>query len=464
MGLAVGSLGRPIILILGFVVLIGVGLLGLMLSWISAPAWRDLLVISLLVALGVIYSAVRTATFSMYTKETTITNARAIVVSNAAFSGNEQKVYLDLVDAGEVVRVRATLRTIDEFRYGDVLSIDGNLQSPRDDPSFNETGFLRAHGAHGKLVATKVAATGERAGNHFLQFLHDLRLVLLHRLRSISQPERQIVAGVVLGDVASLPAGLQESFRRTGTTHMLVASGANVAILAWMIERLFAGLGFRIGLLLTGLVVLSFVGMTGGDASILRAVVLYLILIIAKLSGRRVHGPTLVAFVALGMALINPWSILFNASFQLSFAAIIGLMVFSDWFASLLPTWWLKEFLVPTLAAEIATLPILLFSFGQLSIISPVVNLVALPLVTPIMIGGVATLFVPWLKPVSWLTEGITSVLLWLVAAGARLSWASVTTDTRRILWSSFALGLFMILCVARYRFGHKKEEPAHGK
>jgi competence protein ComEC len=451
-GIAVGSLGKPSAIFFSCIFITSLSLIGVAFSWVSEGVWRGWLIWSCLVALGIVYATLRTLAFPITNIEDKLVKVQAIVVSNGSFSNDNQQLYLDLIDGHQRKRVRATLPTTDQFLYGQIITFSGSYITPRDDASFVESSFLRAHNAQGKIKATEVEATDIRVGNVFLQRMHDFRLILLDRMLGIRQPERQIVAGVVLGDTASLPVNIKESFRRAGTTHMLVASGANVAILAWIIERVFIGLGLHLSLFITGGALLSFVAMTGGEASIFRAVMLYLVLILAKLSGRRIHAPTLVTFVALVMAAINPWVILYDPSFQLSFAAVIGLLIFGEWFSNLLPTWWLKEFFAPTLAAEVVTLPILLYSFGQLSIISPIVNLISLPLITPIMIGGIITLFVPWFKIIPWLTEGITTVLLWIVAYGARLPWASLTTDTHRIAWSGMAFCVFCCLCLIRYR------------
>lgn len=459
LGLAIGSIGMVHVLPLSIGYLLLASAIGFLATWMPSVAIRWVLVLSFILALSAIYAAVRVATFPLVTSETTLKDARAIVVSLVDGSADSEQFYADIVQETGRFRVKVTLRAIEQFRYGDVLLLDGTLQPPRNTSTFNDSGFLRAHGAHGRMLATSAKRTGDRIGNRALLTFHDLRFWLLRRLGGIAEPERQIVAGIVLGDTTAIPTRIQDAFVRTGTTHMLVASGANVAILAWMIERLFAGFGRRVGLLLTGCVIVLFAIMAGGEASIVRAVALYLVLLLAKLSGRRVHSPTLLASVALGMALWNPWSLLFNPSFQLSFAAIIGLLTFSSWFASWMPLWWLKEFLAPTLAAEVATLPILLFSFGQLSLISPLINVLALPLVMPIMLGGVATLFTPWLKVLPWATEGITTLLLWIVAAGAKVPWASTTTDTHRIVASSLAGLVVVVLALLRARICVKSGE-----
>lgn len=427
-------------------------LFGFVFAWFSNITLRWWLVMSLIVALSVLYASLRSVTFPLVTQETELKGVRAIVVSTVVGADDSEQFYADILQDNTRTRVKVTLRAIQAFQYGEVILIDGTLVPPRDSSTFNESGFLRAHGAHGRLLAMSAQTTDERIGNRALIIFHDIRTWLLNRLHGIAEPERQIVAGIVLGDATAMPARIQDAFRQTGTTHMLVASGANVAILAWMIERILAGFGRRAGLILTGLVIIVFAVMAGGEASIVRAVLLYLILILAKLSGRRVHVPTILAAVAFGMVAWNPWTLLFNPSFQLSFAAIVGLMTLSNWFASRLPTWWLKEFLAPTLAAEVATLPILLFSFGQLSLIAPVINLIALPLVMPIMVGGVATLILPGFRLLVWATEGVTTLLLWIVEAGARVPWASATTDSHRLLASGSAMALFLILLVFRYR------------
>ena len=455
-GIALGSTGYHLALQIVLSVLCVLGLIGCFLSLVRNLWWRDVVVLGLLIALGASYAAVRTATRPLIVASIEVRDVSAVVVSSSSVTSTGQRLFIDLLDldSGAPIRVRATLRGTDQLRYGELITISGFLEPPRDSPQFHETGYLRAHHAQGTILADTVELIGERRGNIVLRALHDTQTRLLGRLRTIHAPERAVVAGIVLGENGLLPEWLEEAFRQTGTTHMLVASGSNVAILAWMIEHLLAVFGLRFRLFITSLLLLGFVVMTGGDASIVRAVVLYLIVILATLCGRRVHLPTLVAGVALGMALYTPWIVVYDASFQLSFAAVLGLIILSDWFATRLPTWWLKEFLAPTLAAQVATLPILLFSFGQLSVVAPIVNLLTVPLVLPIMAGGIVTLVLPWSRFIPWLTEGVTALLLWIVSTGARIPWASVTTETHRLLWSSIALAILVGLVFVRYRTG----------
>ncbi len=463
-GMTLGSTGRSGLLPGALAAVSVIGCAGLVAgSWLPAWARRGAL-LAVCAALGCAYAAVRTDRIPMVAAETEASAARAVVVSIASFSGEQQRFWADLPALDPPIRVRVTVRSTETYPYGSVLRIDGTLvpAGPSSD-GFNEAGFLRAHDAAGKLLADSVKPTGERAGNRFLRALHDIRSWLLDRLDPIAQAERQVAAGVVLGDTASLSDRLEAMFVRTGTTHMLVASGANVAIVAWMIERLLRPFGVRVALAATALAVLGFVVLAGGEASIVRAAFAYFVVVLAKQSGRPVHQPTLLAAVAFVMVALNPWSVLYNASFQLSFAAIVGLAVLGNWIASFAPVWWFKEFLAPTLAAELATLPILLYSFGQLSPISPVANLLALPLIPAIMVGGVATLAVPWFRPISWLTEGIATVLIRIIGFFAALPWASVPVDRYR---SAVAAGAFLLFAIAvwcRHRWPRTAKEDDVG-
>ncbi len=453
-GIAIGSTGVPTVALIACGLFVALGLVGVV-SSAQLPVLRAVIVAGLVFACGMLFGAVRTLQTPMVNAPLEVRAATATAVSDGARTATTQRLYLDLqlAPTEPKIRVRARVPSDTAIRYGEVLTVSGQLLPPRDSSSFHETGFLRAHHARGILEVEELELVGERRGNAVLRWLHDVQTYLLGRLRVIRTPERSIVSGVLLGESGALPDWLSEAFRQTGTTHMLVASGANVALLAWMVEHLLAVFGIRVRMFLTSLLLLGFVVITGGDASIVRAVFLYLVVLLAAVSGRRVHLPTLLAVVATAMAVYTPWSILYDASFQLSFAAVAGLLIFSDWIARWLPTWWLQEFLAPTLAAQVATLPILLFSFGQLSIVAPLTNLLAGPIILPIMVGGIATLIAPWSRFLPWLTEGIAKLLLGIVSVGARLPWASVTTDTHRLLWSGIALGLFVVLLVLRYRW-----------
>ncbi len=410
----------------------------------------------LLIGVGLVGAALVVAShrsFPLIAEGQTLTAHEVTVVSSPERLATGQRAYVDTVVDGQPLRLRATLRTQVPLEYGAQLLIDGQVEPPRRDPAWNEQGFLRAHRAHGRLIASSVEVLGTRQGHPVLMRLHDFRAWLLDRLkRSLAAPEVGLAAGVLLGDQGGLSERLEDAFRRTGTTHILVVSGSNVLIVAWIVQQLLVGAGRKLAGLGTVLTLLSFIVLSGADASVIRATVFYIFVLLAQLTGQRVHAPTLVAWVAALMALVNPWIILYDISFQLSFAAVLGLLTFAPWLARMFRTWWAEQFLAPTLAAQLGTLPVLIYHFGTTSVIAPLANLLIVPLIPIVMAGAAATLVVPWLPVVAWVTEGVATIVLWLVTTLSTVPFSQLNVEAHHAAWTLAAVGLVVGCLIIRLR------------
>lgn len=430
-----------------------IALVGMILILIHRSATLSVPIIGLLIVAGVARMVLAQQSEYVLAETVELSEARAVVVSAPEQVDTHGRAYIDTDLGGRTVRLRARwIAESEPIAYGSVLNLTGTAQPPREDPSFDERGFLLAHGAAGTLQVNSLERTNEVAGVRILRTIHTVRSWLLDRLhRSLPPPQRQIVSGVLLGERSGLGEEIETAFRSTGTTHILVASGTNVSILAMILEGILLGwLGRKWTASLLMLFLISFVVMSGADASVIRASIFFAFIVLASLVGRRVHGPTLIAFVALVMVWLNPWILLSDIAFQLSFAAILGLMLFSEWFEALLPKSTMSTVLAPTLAAQLTTLPVLMYHFGQASLIAPVANLIAVPMVEGLMLGGLLSIIAPW-SVVPQATAGAASALLGSITYLGKIPWAAVTFPAGQWLWTGLACLLIgMVLIVQR--------------
>lgn len=198
-----------------------------------------------------------------------------------------------------------------------------------------------------------------------------------------------LVQGLTLGDTDSLDPASVERFRRAGLAHLLAVSGTNVAIVlgtvAWAARRLPHKLRIAAGAVTLALFVL----VVGPDPSVLRAAAMGGIGL-AALSMNRTAEP----LYALGLALIvlvgaRP-ALVGSVGLQLSAAATAGIVLWSGGLARRLPLPGLLSVpLAVTLAAQAGVAPILIGTFGELSVIAPVANLLAVPAVAPATVLGI---------------------------------------------------------------------------
>ncbi|MBI4023192.1 ComEC/Rec2 family competence protein [Candidatus Berkelbacteria bacterium] len=430
------------------------GLVGLGLILLGHPRWLLGIGLGLVVVLAGLGTLVRTAIAPIPTGARPMTDQVVTIVSAPGERVHGLVAYADMELGQTVNRVRLEWIGGEAYRYGTRLVVDGRLRPGAIEERFNERGYLLAHGAMGVLEATRLEVVDGRAGHGLLRWLHDLRLNLIDRLRgALAAPEQAIVAGILLGERSDFSAELEEVFRRTGTTHILVVSGSNVVVIAMVVLGLVQLVHRRLALGVTALVLAGFVVVSGADTSVVRATMFYGLYLLAQLTGRRVHGPTVVAATAALMLLITPWLLIYDAGFQLSFAAVLGLVLFQPWFNAVLPPLFVPEYAAPALAAHVATLPILVYTFGSASLVAPLVNALIGPLVPVIMALGAAVAALPGIRLLAWLAEGVTTLLILVVTSFAQLPWAAEDLPRHHLGWTTLTLALLGVVAVLAQRW-----------
>jgi len=203
--------------------------------------------------------------------------------------------------------------------------------------------------------------------------------------RHLQEPHASLLIGLLYGARSTLPADLVDAFRRTGTMHIVAVSGFNVTVVSNAILLLltltFLKRQRAYAVVLIG--VFLFVLFAGADAAVVRAGIMGALVLTAKHLGRPRVTVTLFLIAASVMLLINPRMLLDDVGFQLSFVAAIGLVtlgpVFQRWFFFLPKKLNLRSILSETLAATFATMPISLWQFKTVSLISPIANLFVIP-------------------------------------------------------------------------------------
>jgi competence protein ComEC len=288
-------------------------------------------------------------------------------------------------------------------RVGDELEVEGRLRSLRPSgegaESFDYAAYLRGHGVHAELLLDRVRATGRRRGGlgGSLDRMRDRaeRAVVA----GMAPSEGALLRGMVLGQDEAIGAALREDFRDSGLAHLLAVSGQNVMLLAVLAlpALALAGLGLRTRLAaLSGLIAL-YVPLAGAGPSLQRAGVMGLAGIAAMAVSRpasRWYALLLATAVTLAW---NPraWT---DPGWQLSFAAVVGILVLGVPLAASLrrlanqlnlpliaAARLFADGVAITVAATLATAPLLAHHFGDVALAGLPANLLALPAVAPAM-------------------------------------------------------------------------------
>lgn len=278
--------------------------------------------------------------------------------------------------------------------------------------AFDYGRYLRRRGEHVLLEGefADLTITGRRGG---LQGLVDrLRLASrAHLLGGVRSPVAEVLQGMVLGDDEGVDQETIETFRASGLLHIMAVSGENVVLLCAMWSFAFALLGIhrlvRTALLLP--VVATYVLLTGASPSIVRAGVAGVLGLLAVLASRPGDGWLLWLAPAAWLLTMNPNN-LFDVSFQLSFAAVAGLLTLARPLTralSFLPGP-LSEQVGVTTAASISTAPVSVLTFGSASLVSVPANAVGGFVLGPIMFLGMLSLLAGFVS--DWLSRPLNVV------------------------------------------------------
>jgi len=218
---------------------------------------------------------------------------------------------------------------------------------------------------------------------------------------ALPEPMASFGLGLLIGQRSTLPQQITADLTAVGLVHIVAVSGYNLTIIIRGIGRLKLGSKYQ-KLILSLALIVGFVLVTGFSASIVRAAIVSGLGLAAWYYGRQFKPLVLISFVAAVTGLWNPFYVWGDLSWYLSFLAFFGVLVIAPVIAS----WFFKKppklltmVLLETLSAELMTLPLILMTFGQLSIISLIANVLVVPLVPLAMllsaIAGIAGAFVP---------------------------------------------------------------------
>jgi competence protein ComEC len=295
------------------------------------------------------------------------------------------------------------------------LRVIGQLRTPPESADFSFQVYLARKGVGSLMTNPHIDRVEYNRGNPIKALIFGLHTRAHGTLQSLyPSPESDLLAGILLGRDQGLSPGLQEAFRRTGTTHIIAISGFNIAILAGLFSGTFTRLlGRKWGALVAIAAISAYTIFVGGDAAVTRAAIMGAMGVMGGMFGRRQNGLNSLGLAALGMALINP-NIPWDIGFQLSVAATLGLVLYAqpleERFVQLaahkLPeedahrlVGPVSEFFLFTLAAQVMTLPIMAYHFGGISWITLVANPLVLPPQSLVMVLGGLTLLVGLILP-----------------------------------------------------------------
>ncbi len=359
------------------------------------------------------------------------------------------------------------------YKYGDLLQVEGKLNTPPQLGDFDWREYLARQGIYSIMNYPKqIELLSTEQGFKPLEWLYGLRNRMSRALDSaLPEPQSSLAQAILLGKRSSIPDDLNVSFFRTGTTHIIAISGLNLSIIAGIVLSLTAWLFGRrrpTYFCLALVAVWGYAALTGLQAPVLRAAIMGSLWLFADFVGRPRSALPALLLAAAVMIGIRP-SILSDVSFQLSFASMAGLILMTPYFQS----WGRKalrisdeartagtfiiDSLSVTLGAILATLPIIVFYFHQISLVAVPANLLILAAVPAIMVtSAIVAIIGLFAAPLAWVLGWVAwlflSYMIWVVGFFSDLPFASKEVE----IGAYFVWGYYAVLGAALWAISNR--------
>ncbi|MCR5471609.1 MAG: ComEC/Rec2 family competence protein [Prevotella sp.] len=238
----------------------------------------------------------------------------------------------------------------------------------------------------------------------------DYRRTLLDRYRTSSaDDEYAVLAAMTLGDKSALTKELRETYSKTGASHILALSGLHLGIIYLLLFRLTLGRRrFWLSQVAIILSIWAFAFLTGLSTSVVRSATMISIYALFSVGGRHRSPVNILCFTAIVMLLVNPAS-LFDIGFQLSFSAVLAILLLMPLFESFFPEHYfegrpLQHYIYNmvglSVAAQVGVAPLIAFYFGRFSTYFLLTNFIVIPAATMILYGALLVVMIPSLAPV----------------------------------------------------------------
>jgi len=305
------------------------------------------------------------------------------------------------------------------YQYGDRLKIDCELVKPGKINDFDYEKYLAKDDIFSVCYQPKIELLDKNQGNLIFALILKIKNKLNDSVNSnLSEPQASLLSAITLGVRRGLPDELMLRFSEAGITHIIAISGQNITIVTTILMNLALAfyLSRKQSFYFAGFILIIYVILTGMSASVVRAGIMGFLVLLAMRLGRLNQSTNALVLAACLMLLVNPKILRLDISFQLSFAAILGLVYLSPVFEKCLEKisnpFQIREMITMTMSAQVFTLPLIIFYFSRFSVIAPITNILILPILPYLMTLGllaaiIGIIFTPLSQLFFW--------ILWLM-------------------------------------------------
>ena len=309
-----------------------------------------------------------------------------------------------------------------ELEYGDKILIKGEFVEPsevRNYGGFDYKEYLKSIKIHGTIKADNIEILAKNSNNPIFTFANKINLKIKENINKLI-PEKYsaIFTGLILGDTSKVEEEVNDDFKIANISHVLAISGMHITYIVIGIELLLKRvIGKRKIRMITIIILVMYMFITGFTPSVVRASIMGIIMLISKLIHRKNDIWTSISLSLLILLIYNPFLIL-NVGLQLSYLGTIGIVCFNKNVYNFLRKLKIrnkkikyrinrkfilfmdkiKEILSVTLSAQIVILPILLFNFNILGIYFFISNILVSIIIGPIIIVGFVCILISFIS------------------------------------------------------------------
>lgn len=283
-----------------------------------------------------------------------------------------------------------------EYRVGDVLNISCRLNQPEKLTSENGQVFhYDKYLAKDKIYALCFRPQIQKSGEY-----HDWRFYagktrhyFLNNLNNhLVEPASSLAKALLLGAQREMPTSVRTWFSQVGLSHAIAISGSHMVIIVWLLTVVLLALGLsrKQSLIFLFLLLFIYLVLIGFLASAVRSVVMIMLFMLGPILGRQVMSVYSLLLAADILVLLNPYVLLYDVGWQLSFLAVLGLLWYTRFFNKILKfipkKFQLREIVSATLAAQVFVWPVIVYNFQIFSLIAPLANVLILPLFPALLV------------------------------------------------------------------------------
>lgn len=346
-----------------------------------------------------------------------------------------------------------------ELKYGMKIKLEAEYTEPqeaRNYKGFNYKEYLKTKKVYGTFKASKITILKDNDVNIFLRYSNIARNKIIETVKNILPEETEgLMVGILIGENEGISDEIKQSFSKSSLSHIVAISGSHITYIVVGISFILTKSKVpRRGIHITTIIALIiFMFLTRFSPSVVRACIMGIIMLFAKIVHRKLDILNSIAFSLLLILIDNPFAIN-DIGLQLSYLGTLGIVFLNKPILNFLEKYINKkiaEILSVTLSAQIAVLPITAINFNTISTVFIISNLIAVPLSGVITLFGYANallgiIFIDLAKLIGKALNIITQLLIWIAKITAQIPFATITINTPSIL---FVIMYYICLCIA---------------